>query len=1239
MAVSFLCAPQKLPRITRIYISNISTLHQDTKLRYRHYSYRHHISQIFETLEMPSAVQAVDMSISTVSNVNFINDPNIIRYDEVLISKDLYEKLFKEGSGAEESPAANGSSTDHFVLIKLLGSPDYFNTFNIYKVSSIDFEHHNLVTFVNNTNLSRFRVDELTLSSLIVQSIQKQDIPILSKIYVSVPSEIYSILSNTPQDIVRSRFLTKYLANGGVVNENDEIRLVNGKVRLCEPLGRGLVSNETEIVLIKENGAVQMGNAFGAPDETTEVTFDDAIDIVLVDEEDSPDNIDFSAYLTSSLNFSSRPRPKTSAKFKVKPLPDRISIDGFPQKWAKEDSELYVFISSTDFIKLGFPVFNGDLIKLNCGSNSVMVKIFTLTEPNKIFKKGVVYLSPILIINLNLKLSSMVTFDSVSSEGSQQFSSLIPVAELAIISRISSQITMDKTYQKNFLSSLKTGLSNQFKCVQKGDFFPVVIDTVLAKTMFDNVPEEDELEEDNEGSDNIDVIPTGDPDAVAWFKIIDIKGESSLSTNQFLIDPNKTLLVSSGVEFVRFPKNEFSQWYEYLNLPQSFNFNTALQSGNFKYAQELKKIIQTCLNSKLNLRTTVLLSSLSRGIGKTTLVRNIAVELGLNLIELDCFDLINPGQELKTIGLLVGKVDKLISNAPPKTSAFHVLYLKHIESLCPQIDSNDQNSSIYTSLSLRIIQTLHDYLRKYPNLCVVLSCNDFDKVNDNIKLLIKFNIEFNVPTEAERLEIFKFLINNESNNQIGDCNAHEEYNIEFSGVADVTSSSYVLRKDINFNTLALQSAGLTPRDLISIIKKSKKLAIKRLTKLSKELGIPLDKLIKIGNGGLITWIPEDFSAAINEARNQFSDSIGAPRIPNVKWEDIGGLDLVKDEILDTIDMPLKHPELFNNGLKKRSGILFYGPPGTGKTLLAKAIATNFSLNFFSVKGPELLNMYIGESEANVRRVFQRARDAKPCVIFFDELDSVAPKRGNQGDSGGVMDRIVSQLLAELDGMSGSDGGDGLFVVGATNRPDLLDEALLRPGRFDKLLYLGISDTNEKQTKILEALTRKFKLHDNVDLPQIADQCSFTFTGADFYALCSDSMLNAMTRVANEVDAKIKEYNQALVDASKSEISIRWWFDNVSTEDDITVLVKMEDFLKAQLELNPSVSAEELEHYLRVRENFEGGKEKAKQTVEGAEIDPEIRELLQNGLSIDMNALDNNVSTLDSIANGSTNGQI
>jgi peroxin-6 len=217
-----------------------------------------------------------------------------------------------------------------------------------------------------------------------------------------------------------------------------------------------------------------------------------------------------------------------------------------------------------------------------------------------------------------------------------------------------------------------------------------------------------------------------------------------------------------------------------------------------------------------------------------------------------------------------------------------------------------------------------------------------------------------------------------------------------------------------------------------------------------------------------------------------------------------------------------HPHVFFS-----AGILLYGPPGTGKTLLAKAVATSCSLNFFSIKGPELLNMYIGESEANVRRVFQRARDARPCVVFFDELDSVAPKRGAHGDSGGVMDRIVSQLLAELDGIASSSstggGGDGsgdVFVIGATNRPDLLDPALLRPGRFDRLLYLGVSDTDEGQLRILEALTRKFRLDPALDLSRVASACPFNFTGADFYALCADALLKAMSRKAQEIDARI-----------------------------------------------------------------------------------------------------------------------
>jgi peroxin-6 len=332
---------------------------------------------------------------------------------------------------------------------------------------------------------------------------------------------------------------------------------------------------------------------------------------------------------------------------------------------------------------------------------------------------------------------------------------------------------------------------------------------------------------------------------------------------------------------------------------------------------------------------------------------------------------------------------------------------------------------------------------------LIATTNEVDKVPDGVRALFTHELEMTAPDEAERESILKSIISDR-------------------GVS--------LEPSIDLNSIALKTAALVAGDLVDVVERASIAQQSRLEQLSAknthDNTIITVRDVQVAGGPLARCLTKgDFEIAVEAARKNFSDSIGAPKIPNVTWDDVGGLNNVKEAVTETIQLPLERPELFAKGMKKRSGILFYGPPGTGKTLLAKAIATEYSLNFFSVKGPELLNMYIGESEANVRRVFQRARDARPCVVFFDELDSVAPKRGNQGDSGGVMDRIVSQLLAELDGM-GDDGGGGVFVIGATNRPDLLDPALLRPGRFDKMLYLGVSDTNDKQQTILEALTRK-----------------------------------------------------------------------------------------------------------------------------------------------------------------------
>jgi peroxin-6 len=311
--------------------------------------------------------------------------------------------------------------------------------------------------------------------------------------------------------------------------------------------------------------------------------------------------------------------------------------------------------------------------------------------------------------------------------------------------------------------------------------------------------------------------------------------------------------------------------------------------------------------------------------------------------------------------------------------------------------------------------------------------------------------------------------------------------------------------------------------------------------------------------------------------------IGAPVIPSVKWEDVGGLSAVKDEIMDVIELPLKHPEIFTAGVKRRAGILLYGPPGTGKTLLAKAVATDCGLAFFSVKGPELLDMYVGESERNVREIFAQARTAAPCVLFFDELDSLAPQRGRGADSGGVMDRVVAQLLSELDGVGASKDGRTVFVIGATNRPDLLDPSLLRPGRFDRLLYLGTGGDRETQLKVLQATTRKFSFEADVVLSEIVQQIPATFTGADMSAVASTALQTALKRRVAEIESAVAELNAADYYATAPTTTAQL-LQRMSDEE-LTVRVSNSDLLHAVASVSPSVSEDELKHYERLRHQF------------------------------------------------------
>ncbi|KAK7483173.1 hypothetical protein BaRGS_00025577, partial [Batillaria attramentaria] len=253
----------------------------------------------------------------------------------------------------------------------------------------------------------------------------------------------------------------------------------------------------------------------------------------------------------------------------------------------------------------------------------------------------------------------------------------------------------------------------------------------------------------------------------------------------------------------------------------------------------------------------------------------------------------------------------------------------------------------------------------------------------------------------------------------------------------------------------------------------------------------------------VTLLQNDFEAALDGFKPLAIRNVPLHTSGDLGWSDVGGLEDVKAALVETLQWPSKYPQLFANcPLRLRSGLLLYGPPGTGKTLLAGAVAKECCLNFISIKGPELLSKYIGASEQAVRDLFTRAQSAKPCILFFDEFDSIAPKRGH--DSTGVTDRVVNQLLTQLDGV---EGLQGVYMLGATSRPDLIDPALLRPGRLDKCLYCGIPSKEERHS-ILQAMTQKMCLCDDVDLKAVADVCEY-FTGADFKALLYNAQLQAI----------------------------------------------------------------------------------------------------------------------------------
>ncbi|KAK3394195.1 P-loop containing nucleoside triphosphate hydrolase protein [Podospora didyma] len=790
-----------------------------------------------------------------------------------------------------------------------------------------------------------------------------------------------------------------------------------------------------------------------------------------------------------------------------------------------------------------------------------------------------VYLSPVLMANLEglpyLRLSPIKRTSSVGKGlGQSKLAAPLqpPFAREVILHHVRTPIPVERDVQTAVMAGLKFYFEKRLRIIKSGDLIAVPIDTQLGRALQETTGGADESPVD----DVLGLIASGRPgqnlkyDDVAWFRVGHVqpmKRDSPEDNDEdedtwgsvACVDISMAHLEQTGSVTSRVPGTTSSTWPYYLGIkkipkqPQSVSGPLMLEPER-QFISPLRRRLRELLaaaTSKpaLHLKMpplAILLVSTQRGIGKATTAIYACQDIGLHTFTVDAYDIVNDagagGSDVKTAGFLTTRAERAMSCGTDCCA----LLIRHIEALTAD----------------RMVSSIKEILADARVL--IATTTEVEKVPDGIRALFTHELEMNAPDEGEREGILRTVL-------------------DTRGVA--------LDPEVDLSGVALKTAALVAGDLVDVVERALVAQRARLEQLSEkstteERSVTVRDVQVAGGSAASGLTKQDFEVAVDAARKNFADAIGAPKIPNVTWDDVGGLNNVKEAVTETIQLPLERPELFAKGMKKRSGILFYGPPGTGKTLLAKAIATEYSLNFFSVKGPELLNMYIGESEANVRRVFQRARDARPCVVFFDELDSVAPKRGNQGDSGGVMDRIVSQLLAELDGMSGGgeDNAGGVFVIGATNRPDLLDQALLRPGRFDKMLYLGVSDTHDKQLKIMEALTRKFTLHPSVSLRTVAEKLPFTYTGADFYALCSDAMLKAVTRQASQVDAKIRAINQT----KETAISTAAFFDHYATPDDVAVMVTEQDFLDAHRELIPSVSAGELAHYERVRATFEGG---------------------------------------------------
>ncbi|RXN18565.1 transitional endoplasmic reticulum ATPase-like protein [Labeo rohita] len=476
------------------------------------------------------------------------------------------------------------------------------------------------------------------------------------------------------------------------------------------------------------------------------------------------------------------------------------------------------------------------------------------------------------------------------------------------------------------------------------------------------------------------------------------------------------------------------------------------------------------------------------GTGKTLVARAVANETGA------FFFLIN-GPEImsKLAGESESNLRKAFEEAEKNAPA--IIFIDELDAIAPKREKT------HGEVERRIVSqllTLMDGLKQRVHVVVMAATNRPNSVDPALRRFGRFDreIDIGIPDSTGRLEILQ-----------------------------IHTKNMKLSDDVDLEQISTETHGHVGADLAALCSEAALQAIrKKMTLIDLEDdSIDADLL----NSMAVTM--DDFKWALSQS-NPSALRETVAEVPQVNWEDIGGLDEVKRELQELVQYPVEYPDKFLKfGMTPSRGVLFYGPPGCGKTLLAKAIANECQANFVSIKGPELLTMWFGESEANVRDVFDKARQAAPCILFFDELDSIAKARGGgAGDAGGAADRVINQILTEMDGMTNKKN---VFIIGATNRPDIIDPAILRPGRLDQLIYIPLPDMPSRSA-ILRANLRKSPVAKDVDLAYLS-RITEGFSGADLTEICQRACKLAI-REAIEAEIRAERQRQARKEAAMDD---------------------------------------------------------------------------------------------------------